>query len=117
MPDRSIIFDPRMWITGPLASCPKCGGNEQRQRASATTTARDAVRLGACWYTATTKPPKLKKNIVYLNEMALSNMAKELDPEWGARTRRRDPFWGRKRTTNLERLVKLQVLVCPSYRA
>jgi hypothetical protein len=50
--------------------------------------------------------------VIYIDQMALSNMAKELDPDWAVRTRRRDPFW-LDLYDQLERLVKLHVIVCP----
>ena len=69
-------------------------------------------RCRECWHTASRRLPALSKRAVYLDQMALSNMAKSLDPIWSAKRGKQDPYWIRL-FEQLERLVKLQVLVCP----
>ena len=44
--------------------------------------------------------------------MVLSGIAKELDPHWRKKTRRRDSFWSRA-FDQIDRLVKLQLVACP----
>jgi hypothetical protein len=51
------------------------------------------------------------KTIVYLDQMAISNMTKILHPELGV-GREIDPFW-REMFERIDLLSKLQVLVCP----
>jgi hypothetical protein len=54
----------------------------------------------------------VRKTLVYLDQMALSNMAKSLDPIWAATRRSQDPFWV-ELFDLLDRLLKLQLVVCP----
>lgn len=56
------------------------------------------------------KLPPIKKLIVYLDQFALSEMAKSLHPETQHKI---DPYW-KKLFGKLDRLCKLQVIVCPS---
>jgi hypothetical protein len=61
----------------------------------------------------TDRPPQLAKRIVYLDQWALSEMANSLDPVLRARKGARvDGFW-LELYRQLERLVKLHVIVCP----
>ena len=109
-PEQQVRIDPRDFISGPFAICPQCGSSEF---GSLMVTGRvHARRCRACWHTERVTLPPLKKKVVYIDQMALSNMAKELDAEWQERIKRPDPFW-LDVYDQLERLVKLQVLVCP----
>jgi Zn ribbon nucleic-acid-binding protein len=110
MPDRPFIFDPRLFVTGPVAVCPRC-----RQQQFGTLGIENNIhtrRCRACRHSAATRLPPVRKKLVYLDQMALSNMAKELDPEWRERVKRRDPFW-LELYDQIERIVKLQALACP----
>jgi hypothetical protein len=55
----------------------------------------------------------LRKKIVYLDQMAYSNMAKTLDRVWAATTAPQGPFPA-KLFDALERALKLQLIVCPN---
>ena len=110
MTNRPFAIDPRKFIVGPFGDCPKCGGGEYGTLSVSNN--RHTRRCRACWYTATTELPPVQKKLIYVDQNALSNMAKELDPEWSARTRRQDPFW-LDLYDQLERLVKLQAIACP----
>lgn len=103
--------DPRMFITEPFSTCPKCGregfGTLQISNNYWTRRCRE------CWHDATTRLPAVTRTVVYLDQMVLSNMAKSLDPVWRATRGAQDPYWLDLFRT-LERLVKLQVLTCPA---
>jgi hypothetical protein len=103
-------IDPRKFIAGPFGRCPNCGGPEYGTLMVSNN--RHTRRCRRCWHTQTEALPLLQKRVVYVDQMALSNMAKELDPEWRERVSRSDPFW-LELYDQLERLVKLQVLVLP----
>ena len=110
MAGSSFSIDPRNFITGPFGVCPRCG-----QEQYGTLGIHNNIqmrRCRVCWHTASGHLPPLRKKLVYLDQMVLSNIAKELDPEWRARTRRHDVFWV-DLYDQIERLVKLQVLACP----
>ena len=105
-----FVFDPRMFITGPFRLCPRCGkyglgtlsiSNNFHQR-----------RCRNCFYNEGERLPRLHKKLIYLDQMVLSNIAKELDPVWRGTNRRPDPFW-LDLFDQLDRLVKLQLIVCP----
>jgi hypothetical protein len=104
-------FDPRMFISAPFTDCPEC-----RQPDFGTLMVSNnhwTRRCRECWHTASKRLPTLAKRAIYLDQMALSNMAKSLDPVWRAQRGEPDPYWIQL-FEQLERLVKLQVLACPA---
>ena len=111
MAEKSFVFDPRMLITGPFHSCPQCGQPEL-----GTLSIRDNVharRCRNCSHNEEERLPTLAKKLIYLDQMVLSGIAKELDPAWRKKTRRRDDFW-LEAFDRIDRLVKLQLIVCPN---
>ena len=109
--DRVMIWDPRKMISGPFTTCPKCGvpelGTLMVSRRSWTR------RCRACMHDRTERLPRLAKRIIYLDQMVFSNIAKALDPVWRGTRATQDPFW-LELFDQIERLVKLQLAVCPS---
>lgn len=107
---RPLVFDPRAFISPPFRDCPNCGkpeyGSLMIGRQSQTN------RCRACWHTATRQLPRLAKRLVYVDQMVISNVAKALDPVWSATRRAIDPFW-LALFDQLDRLVRLQLIVCP----
>lgn len=105
-----FVFDPRVFILPPFKPCPKCGceecfgvlmiGGTQYTR-----------RCRECWYDEKFPLPEVHKRVVYLDQMAISNMTKLLHPVLG-RGRAIDPFW-RELFERIDVLCKLQVLICP----
>ena len=105
----SFVFDPRIWILPPYQTCPNCrrdafgvlmiGGTSMVRRCR------------ECFYDEQFQLPDVDKSIVYLDQMAISNMTKILHPELSA-GRAIDPFW-REMFERIDFLCKLQVLVCP----
>ncbi|MYA17205.1 MAG: hypothetical protein F4238_08745 [Gemmatimonadetes bacterium] len=111
MPELPFVFDPRMLIMGPFHPCPKCG-----QPLLGTLSVSDNVhtrRCRSCRHTERKRLPPLQKKMIYLDQMVLSGIAKELDPVWKESTRRGDGFWV-EAFDRIERLVKLQLIVCPN---
>ena len=72
-----------------------------------------ARQCRACSHTEEERLPPLAKKLIYLDQMVLSGIAKELDPVWRKKTRRRDDFW-LEAFDRIDRLVKLQLIVCPN---
>lgn len=103
-------FDPRIFIGPPFTPCPACQAAEYGTLIISKFTVTRRCR--ACWYTATQRVPALHKKLVYLDQMVYSNMAKTLDPVWAADRRPQELFWSRVFDA-LERVFKLQLLVCP----
>lgn len=104
-------IDPRIFISEPFQTCPNCsrqgfgvlmiGGRHYIRRC------RD------CWHAARYDLPALNKRVVYLDQLAVSNIMMALNPSTPAhRAGRADQRW-RELFRSLDRLVKLQLIVCP----
>jgi Zn ribbon nucleic-acid-binding protein len=110
MAETPFVFHPRMLITGPFQACPQC-----RQSGLGTLSISNNVHTRQCRncsHTEEERLPPLAKKMIYLDQMVLSGIAKELDPAWRHKTRRRDEFW-LEAFDRIDRLVKLQLIVCP----
>lgn len=110
MPERQLVLDPRLLIAGPFRPCLGCG-----QPQLGTLSVSNNVhtrRCRGCLHTERERLPPLQKRMIYLDQMVLSGIAKELDPVWKKKTRRRDGFWV-EAFDQIGRLVKLQLIVCP----
>lgn len=71
---------------------------------------RDAYfrRCGGCFHSATFMLPALRKKILYLDQFAISNLVKALDPSTKGHARTvADPFWAKLFQT-LEIAAKMQ---------
>lgn len=110
-PQRFVRIDPRDFITPPFSSCPKCG---RETFGVLSIFPRHYVRrCRECWHTARTDLPKLSKRVVYVDQLGISEMMKALNPRTKAHQGGRvDPRW-REVFRRLDRLVKLQLIVCP----
>ena len=110
MSSEPFVFDPTMFITGPFHPCPQCG---QVQLGTLSVTGNvHARRCRNCFHNEKEHLPPLAKKLIYLDQMLLSCIAKELDPVWREQTKRRDDFW-LEAFDQIDRLVKLQLIVCP----
>jgi hypothetical protein len=108
---RTIRIDPKMFISKPFIKCPKC--SELEYGVLSIHRDRYTRRCRKCWHTQSYKLPKLKKKIIYLDQMAISEMMKLLHPK--VKTERKakvKPVW-MKLFEKLDRLVKLQLIICP----
>lgn len=74
-------------------------------------------RCRDCWHTQTYSLPALKKRVIYLDQLALSEMMKALNPQTKAHQKgRTDPFWIAL-FEKLDALTKSQLVVCPDSSA
>lgn len=110
MPARPFDFDPRQFITGPLRRCPQCDQVELGTLHVANNV--HVRRCRGCRHEEAERLLPLAKKVIYLDQMVISGIAKELDPVWRKKTKRRDDFW-LQAFDQLDRLVKLQLIVCP----
>ena len=110
MPEEPFVFDPKMFITGPLHPCPQCGSVEIGTLSI--TNNVHTRRCRNCFHDERERLPPLDKKLIYLDQMVLSNIAKELDPVWREETRRRDEYW-MEAFDRIDRLIRLQLIVCP----
>jgi hypothetical protein len=72
-------------------------------------------RCRECWHSETFSLPELRKKVLYLDQFAISNMMKALNPNAKPRKGDADDFW-RELFRTVDRLCKLQLLVCPDSR-
>lgn len=106
------VLDPRDFIRQPFTACPGCGEPEFGRLMVLETGYMKRCRK--CRHTETYPLPPLKKKLIYLDQMAVSNMMLALNPDTDeARKRRVDPFW-KDLFKKLDILCKLQVIVCPA---
>ena len=84
MSEEPFVFDPRVFITGPRRPCPRCG-----QVALGTLSITNNVhtrRCANCFRDEAEPLPPLAKKMIYVDQMVLSGIAKELDPVWRKKT-------------------------------
>lgn len=109
---KEVVFDPRQLILPPYWTCPKC----KTKNSYGVLTIYDNSyerRCKKCMYTCTYKLPSLKKKVIYMDQFAFSNMMKALNPHTKAYEKGdNDDFWVTL-FKKLDRLVKLQLIVCP----
>lgn len=109
--DKRITVDPRMFIYAPYVECPSCGKPDFGVlMVSGNGYAR---RCRSCWHDQHYPLPALQKKLIYLDQPAISNMTKVLDPKSAGHERAiRDDYW-LELYKRLDRLAKLQLIVCP----
>jgi hypothetical protein len=112
MADEDMIMDPRVLLTPPIADCPKCGGAKSYgvERVFRNRCTRLCV---LCRYRESIDLPPLKKRIIYLDQFAVSEMAKASNAGHAGDSKPDgDTFW-RNLLRILHGLRTLQVIVCP----
>lgn len=108
-------FDPKVFILPPFINCSKC--QQQSYGVLMISENRFTRRCRDCWHTQTYSLPALKKRVIYLDQFALSEMMKALNPKTKAHQQGRiDPFWIAL-FEKLDALTKSQLVVCPDSSA
>jgi len=107
------------FIHGPYIKCPKCGKNSFS--VSVICDHHYFRRCTECYYPDSYKGeksvkyllPKLNKKVIYIDQFAISNMMKFLNPSVKSHMKvKTDNFWG-KLFGQLNNLCKLQLIICP----
>src|SRR6185503_10588509 len=107
-----LSIDPRVFIRSPFLLCPNCGRETFGVLAIGGSTY--SRRCRECWYTTARPLWPLQRKVIYLDQFAISNMAKALDRAMAGHERAvRDGFW-LELFEALERACKLQLAICPS---
>lgn len=106
-----IRFDWRELISPPFMTCPACKNPELGTASIGNGFV--AYRCRSCGRGARERLPQLRKTLVYLDQMAPSNIAKALDPVWRTKRGAQDPYW-LELFDLLDRLLKLNLLLCPT---
>jgi transcription elongation factor Elf1 len=108
----TITIDPKDFIQSPYWKCPKCNTNDSFGVLMINNKSYTR-RCKSCWYTASFKLPVLKKKVIYLDQMAISNIMKVLNPYTKAYEKMKsDSFWIAL-FEKLDTLCKLQIIICP----
>jgi hypothetical protein len=114
-----VRVDPRDFVSPPFIKCPKCG--EDSFGILMISDGHYSRRCKECLYphprrsepSATYSLPELDKKIIYIDQFAISNMMKALNPQTTAYKKGKiDKFW----TLLFERLYRLcnmQLIICP----
>jgi hypothetical protein len=79
MTDRYITIRPEDLLAGPLKQCPKC----RAEKFGLAGVGPDSYSLlcTACRYHSRIGLPRLQKRVIYLDQLAISNLMFALDPE------------------------------------
>ena len=108
---REFIFDPRVFISPPYRQCPRCRA-EGSFGVLSIQPWNYTRRCKGCWHSESFPLPELRKHVLYLDQFAISNMMKVLNPNVRSRKREDEDFW-LELFRFVDRLCKLQLLVCP----
>ena len=109
---KEIIIDPEIFISLPYRKCPKCGKPDTFGTLMVNSNSFKR-RCSNCWHTDLIPLPKLNKKVIYIDQFAISNMMKVLNTRTEANKKGRvDPFY-HKLFEKLDRLCKLQMIICP----
>lgn len=104
-----LRIDPKIFINKPYTECPKCHKmNYGILMVSGNSYTKKCVD---CKYTEKYPLPVLNRKIIYLDQFVISNMMKAIHASLG-KTNKVDPFY-LKLFEKLDRLNKLQLIVCP----
>ena len=114
---RHITISPKDFIHGPYVTCPKCG--ENTFGVLMICARHYCRRCSSCFWPKGSESggsyplPELRKNIIYLDQCAISDMMKAINPKTKAHQNGRvAPFW-RQLFEKLDSLSKLQLIICP----
>lgn len=103
------------FLRPPFSCCPECG--HDAFGLLAVYARRYLKRCRACRFTKDYPLPEVQKRVIYLDQLALSNMMFALNPQTVQfQAGRVDPFW-RTLFEKLDALIKLQLLICPGSQA
>lgn len=106
-----IIIKPSIFVNPPYIKCPKCGKNEYGVLMINSKDYRR--RCNDCRYSESYPLPALSKKIIYIDQNALSNMMKSINPSTHANQKGSiDPFF-KSLFEILDRLNKYQLIICP----
>jgi len=107
--EKTIKIDPRIFISKPFITCPKCKkdsfGVLMINRRGYTRRCRE------CWFSNHFGLPELNKKVIYLDQFAVSEMMKAINKKL-KKEKNIDRFWF-SLFEKLEKLNKLQLIVCP----
>ncbi|MCI0561771.1 MAG: hypothetical protein MN733_25065 [Nitrososphaera sp.] len=109
----TIVIDPADFISGPFRVCPKCEQDTFGILMISDRRFHRRCKLKNCWNTETFELPQIRKQVLYLDQFAISNMMKFRTPAAKGHERvKADPFWS-ELCGKVEHLCQVQLLSCP----
>jgi hypothetical protein len=106
-----IRIDPRDFITSPYQQCPRCG--HQAFGVLSIFERHYVRRCRDCWHTDRFELPPLEKKVIYVDQFAISNMMKALNPKTKAHQAGKVEERWLELFRRLDHLSKLQLVICP----
>jgi len=106
-----IIITPQMFISPPFKKCPYC-----KEKEFGVVHIGDRTytrRCRRCLQSSSYKLPPIKKRVLYLDQMAISEMMKLLNPKFNETRKSKVKSIWKDLFGKLDRLVKLQLIICP----
>jgi hypothetical protein len=100
------------FVNPPFAACPECGAVESFGVVHINRR-HFFRRCVNCSFEARFPLPELRKTVIYLDQFVISNMMKELDPQGSPKSKGSHDGFYLLLFERLERLSKLQLIVCP----
>lgn len=107
-----LRFDPRIFIRAPYRACPKCGA-EQSHGILGVYSRHYVRRCRECWYDSSHPLPELSKKVVYLDQLAVSNLALASSDNPSSSFNRKQPAFWRQLLARTSQSVRLQLAVFP----
>ena len=107
--ESKMIIRPQDFVSKPFISCPKC--KRENQFGVLMINRNSYVRrCNNCMYSESYELPTLKKKVIYLDQMAISNMMNAINSSSSVKG---DLAKWKLLFEKLDRLVKLQLIICP----
>jgi len=100
------------FVSPPFTMCPDCGTKDSFG-VLMISNGHYTRRCTHCWFDKRVALPPLRKKRIYLDQFVVSNMMKELDPDRPEGKKGFNGGFYRKIFEKLDRLSKLQLVVCP----
>lgn len=110
--EKAIMVRPQDFIHGPYVACPHCGAADDFGVVFISHRSYTR-RCKKCLRTQHLDLPRLEKRVIYLDQFAISDMVKAMNPNLKAnREGLIDPLW-KELFGILDRLRRLQLIACP----
>lgn len=109
MQSKTIKIDPKFFLSNPFTSCPKC--KKPDFGVLMVNPYSYVRRCASCKHDQSYKLPRLSRKVIYIDQFAISDMMKSINPQVG-KENKVDPFF-KALFEKLDRLNKLQLIICP----
>lgn len=115
---KTIKWDPTIFIKPPYITCPKC--KKESFGVSGISSRHYSRKCKECYYpkgserTTYFPLPELNKKVIYLDQFVISKMMIAINPNVSKSKKNKVDIYWDDLFNKLDRLVKLQLIICPS---